>query len=788
MIRQKIMLPAFNAGFWAEIMDGRMDLGEIYARSCRQLDNFIPLVQGPVRRRSGTRYVGTGKTSGKQIRLITFKFSTEQAYVIELGDSYMRFYRDRGRIVDGTDLITNGDFASDIADWDDISSSGSSISHDAVNNRMSLTSDGVGDAHAEQDVAITTTGQVHILTFTVYDGPIDLQIGTATGTHDTMSATTYQAGTHEVEFTPTANPSYVQFLHGDAATYGIDDVTCYLSYYEVASPYGESDLFDVDYAQAGDTMYLTHPSYALRKLVRSGDASWTLSAPTLTLGDPIADLNASADNYPSVVTFYQQRLILGNTNNYPQTFWGSVPGEAEDFTGGTADDDAFEFTVVSNEANEILWFLNYRALSIGTTGGIWQAAGQGANAPITPTSIVVSQDMALGASSVRGELVESAVVFAQREGLRVFEVTYSLLSDSYSAKDVSQAAASLIEGGIVQMGYQQLPETRVWFVAADGSLTCLTYAREEKVAAWSNHPTDGEYESVVVIPGANRDEVWVSVKRTIGGTDYRFIEYIDDDQGDEIRDAHYVDSGLVYDESTSITGASLSVTKVVVTATDHGIEDGDSIYFLNVGGMTDLNYNTYVAADRTVDTVTLKDSHGNYVDGSSFGTYTSGGRIYPLTESVTNLDHLEGESVALLTDGSPHPAVTVSSGTVALNRPAAIVHAGLPFTSTLKTCRVAASDNNGPAQGVVKSISKAVLRLRHTVGGEVTASGSANGTKLVMATTTDPYGQPVDMFTGDKAVDIDVAMSREGSLTVVQDDPLPIEVISMTLDVEVGSM
>lgn len=47
--------------------------------------------------------------------------------------------------------------------------------------------------------------------------------------------------------------------------------------YEIATPYAEADLPDLNFAQSADSMFLVHPNYAVRKLTRSGHAAWKLA-------------------------------------------------------------------------------------------------------------------------------------------------------------------------------------------------------------------------------------------------------------------------------------------------------------------------------------------------------------------------------------------------------------------------------------------------------------------------------------------------------------------------------
>ena len=57
---------------------------------------MLPFPQGAITKRPGTYYVSAVKDSADTTVLIPFKFSTVQNYVIEVGDLYFRFYRNRG--------------------------------------------------------------------------------------------------------------------------------------------------------------------------------------------------------------------------------------------------------------------------------------------------------------------------------------------------------------------------------------------------------------------------------------------------------------------------------------------------------------------------------------------------------------------------------------------------------------------------------------------------------------------------------------------------------------------
>lgn len=72
----------------------------------------------------------------------------------------------------------------------------------------------------------------------------------------------------------------------------------------------------------------------------------------------------------------------------------------------------------------------------------------------------------------------------------------------------------------------------------------------------------------------------------------------------------------------NITGVTEADPGVVTTSTDHGLNNGDLVVISDVSGMTELNDNEYVVANKTDKTFELQG-----VDTSGFTTYTSGGLV-----------------------------------------------------------------------------------------------------------------------------------------------------------------
>lgn len=88
---------SFNGGEVSELFLGRTDINR-YFSSLGVCENYITLPKGGVTRRNGTQFIAEVKDSTKKVRLETFEFSVEQAYVLEFGELYVRFYQDLSRL------------------------------------------------------------------------------------------------------------------------------------------------------------------------------------------------------------------------------------------------------------------------------------------------------------------------------------------------------------------------------------------------------------------------------------------------------------------------------------------------------------------------------------------------------------------------------------------------------------------------------------------------------------------------------------------------------------------
>jgi len=310
-------------------------------------------------------------------------------------------------------------------------------------------------------------------------------------------------------------------------------------------------------------------------VVTTAEVSWRLGEWSATTG------------YPSTGQFYQQRLIGANTSDQPQTWWASNTGDflvhspdspnGVNWDGTVEDDDSLDYTISAANANGIRWMSpGSNTLMFGTQGGEWTADSTGA--VITPTDVNVNPATSHGVKDVEPLQVDNVALFVQRAGRKVREIGFNFESDGFKAFDMTRLAEHVTRGGIVEMDFAEEPDSLVWAVRNDGQLLSMTFRREEDVVGWARHIIGGSFstgdavvESVAVIPGAagsgqtqsslSRDEVWVTVKRTINSATARYVEMFETSWDDSYaqEDAYYSDSLITYD----------STTATVLTGYDH---------------------------------------------------------------------------------------------------------------------------------------------------------------------------------------------------------------------------
>jgi hypothetical protein len=309
---------------------------------------------------------------------------------------------------------------------------------------------------------------------------------------------------------------------------------------------------------ANDWTYLEITARASTTSVTADFIGPNASATTAVTGWRLGAFSETT-GYPSVVTFFEQRLVWAATTSRPQSMFFSVSADyynhaPTDNDGNVLDDSGFVYTIATDQVNTIRWMRAGKVLSVGTAGGEFIVSQGDQNSPLSPTNTRVVRQTTFGSAAVTPPQVGNSVLFLQRANRKVREYVYQFESDAYTAPDLAILSEHITEGGIVDMAYQQEPDSIVWLVRSDGVLVGMTYERAQDVVGWHRHiigGADAKVESVAVIPNTtgSRDDLWAVIQRTINGQSVRYIEFLTPGMPEvtvNTTDATYLDSMLTY--------------------------------------------------------------------------------------------------------------------------------------------------------------------------------------------------------------------------------------------------
>lgn len=99
MAKTAIIQTDFSAGELTPRMKGRVDTSR-YQKGAETIENCVVAVHGGVDRRGGFRFLAAAKLGdARKVRLIRYVFNVSQAYLVEFGHLYVRFYTATGAVI-----------------------------------------------------------------------------------------------------------------------------------------------------------------------------------------------------------------------------------------------------------------------------------------------------------------------------------------------------------------------------------------------------------------------------------------------------------------------------------------------------------------------------------------------------------------------------------------------------------------------------------------------------------------------------------------------------------------
>tara|TARA_R100001594_G_scaffold1645_1_gene7035 strand:+ start:11624 stop:14365 length:2742 start_codon:yes stop_codon:yes gene_type:complete len=147
------------------------------------------------------------------------------------------------------------------------------------------------------------------------------------------------------------------------------------------------------------------------------------------------------------------------------------------------------------------------------------------------------------------------------------------------------------------------------------------------------------------------------------------------------------------------------------------------------------------------------------------------------TTSLTGLDHLEGEQVAIVGDGAAQNNKTVSSGAITIDTASEEAKVGLLYSSDLQTMRLDEGYTE-TTQTKTKRIYDLSVRFHDTVGASV-GPNVDNLTSIDFRDSSASMNLPVPLFIGDKFIEFDSDYGTEGLVYVQQPQALPMTVLGI---------
>lgn len=821
MARVNPLLESFNAGELSPQLEVRTSFSK-YRAGLKQCENLIPLIEGGVSRRPGSRFVKEVKTSSLKTRLMKFEFSTVQAYAVEMGNQYLRFYRYQAQITTSniTATITNGTFAANITSWTNRSTGAASIAHDATNGRLSLVGSGADVAWAEQEVTNALAVE-HVLKFRVCGSPgdeIQLRIGTASVGTQIVNDVSFKVGYHCYAFTATAANFFLQFKHAAGKTLQIDDVSLIdNSAVEVDTPYLTADLFAINGPQSADVLFLFHASYATHKLARLGHTSWSLievdflDGPYMTTNSTATTLTPSATTGKGITITASAITGINGGLGWKTTDVGRLVRIANQAVGT----DWGYARIVGWTSTTVVTADVKRAFATTSASAVWRLGAWSSSTGFPRTGAFHEQRL-VGAGSTD------------------FPQTMWFSQSAADFENMSPDSADDTSGD--WDGTVQDDDAMAWTISADDVNTILWLASQRRLIVGTS---GGEWivssSGPIIIPTditVRRDSKFgcANIPSIVVGNKALFVQragrklleigfFFEDDayRGfDMTRLASHISYGrisqmayaqepnrivwavrsdgvllsMTYNRDEDVVGWSRNIMGGVFGTGNAVVDSVVTIPGADGTGSGQVKDSTerdevWVIVMRTINGSTKRyievlerdfetghDQEDAYY-ADSLITYDG-----VAATVITGLTHLEGQTVKVWADGAIFPDETVTSGQITLDTSASVVQIGLGYTHKLKTLKLDFGGVAGTAVGKKKRITGLtfILLNSHTVSF---GPDSANLTENDFRVVSDDMDAGAPLFTGEDTVDFEGDWSDDARIYLESDDPAPFTLLGL---------
>jgi hypothetical protein len=254
------------------------------------------------------------------------------------------------------------------------------------------------------------------------------------------------------------------------------------------------------------------------------------------------------NDYPSTVSFFQQRLLFARTNNKPNAVWGSRTGNYENFDTSRPlkATDGLSFALVAGRVNAVNQLVSMSDLLALTSDSVFAVSG-GQDGYLSPTNIVTNRENGRGSSRLPPLVVDNVCFYQTSVGNSVRTLGYTFESDGYTSNDMTIFSPHFFrDEAIMSWAYTQEPRSTIWAAREDGALLCFTWEQDQQVWGWTLCETDGAVESLCSVSENGEDRLYLTVRRTINGQERLFIERMASTHWGDVSDTCFMDCAVTF--------------------------------------------------------------------------------------------------------------------------------------------------------------------------------------------------------------------------------------------------
>lgn len=524
---------------------------------------------------------------------------------------------------------------------------------------------------------------------------------------------------------------------------------------------------------------------------------------------------------PTCVAYYQQRMIYGGRSDVPGKLFASRIGNRSNFTtaGLIQDDDTAVWTQVGPYVRSVRNVVPLKNLVVLTAGAEFVVPGNG-NGVLTPIDINPSIQTTHGCKSYpMPEIIDGSAVYVTDTAAQVRDLEFNFETDGYRGNELSLFSQHLIDDGypIVAWAWQKNPHRVLWIVKGDGSLISMTYVKDQAIIGWARHDSgevigslggipirDCQFLDVKVIPGSSEDQVHFVVQRTVNNSSKRYVEVLSSRNlalfYGGIRNYVGMDCALTYDGETdgsitmTLSGGTTWAYDETLTLTASGSffvsgDVGNQIFLYTTAGGYTGDVIRFTIEGYTSGTVVTGKPHAT-VPVALRSAATALWR--KAVDTLSGLDHLEGKAVSVFADGgvvaSPHnpdyDTITVTDGSITLDKPYSRITVGLPYFCDLETL-----DIDDPQSGALINkniqISQVAAHVENTrgmwFGPHAPSDDTVDATENLIEKkiSRDNYNDATALETGIETINILPEWKSKGRVFIRQIDPLPMTILAV---------